>query len=200
MKITAREKKFLIVGGCVVGISVLLYIILGMDLNREGLSKTVESKKRILLRQREVITKEAMYRARIEQYRQRLALDRTKLLNGDNPSIAGAELQRLLKDFADRNGVEILRKDTQREQKLQDNLMKVSVRVEINCIPDQLIQFLAAVENYEKFLSVDELAINSFRIQKRYEIRPSITVSGYIAGVPEKPAEKPTGPQQASRS
>lgn len=193
MKVSAREKKFLIVGGCVVGLSILLYVVLGMDVNREGLSKTVESKKRILARQREVIAKEALYKARADQYRQRLVQDRTRLLNGDNPSIAGAELQKLLKDFADKNGVEILRKDTQREQKLQDNLMKVSVRVEINCIPEQLTQFLAAVENYEKFLTVDELAINSFRIQKRYEIRPSITVSGYIAGVPEKAAEKPAG-------
>ena len=188
MKVSAREKKFLIVGGCVVALSAVLYILLGVDVNREGLSKTVDSKKMILMRQREVISKQEMYHSRIGQYQQRLAQDRTKLLPGDNVSIAGAELQKLLKDFADRNSIEILRKDTQSQQKLQDNLVKVSVRIEINCVPDQLVQFLASVENYEKFLSVDELAINSFRIQRRYEIRPSITISGYIAGAPEKAA------------
>jgi len=65
------------------------------------------------------------------------------------------------------------------------------VRIETNCMPDQLVQLIAAVESYEKFLIVDELTINSFRIQKKYEIRPQIKVSGYILGPPVKPGEKP---------
>lgn len=195
MRVSAREKKFLVVGGCVVVASALLYFGLNFAPSGEGLSKTVDYKKSLLARQREIIGKEDLYKSRIEQYRRRLAQDRTRLLPGDNPSIASAELQKVLKDIADRNGIEILRKDTQAQKRLQDDLIKVSVRVEINCVPDQLVQFLAAVESYEQSLTVDLLAINSFRIQKRYEIRPSITISGYIAGAPEKPAERPAGGQ-----
>ena len=195
MKVSVREKRFLIVGGCVVVVSALLYFGLNLAPSGDGLSKTVEYKKTLLARQREIIAKEDLFKSRIDQYRRRLAQDKTRLLPGDNPSIASAELQKVLKDIADKNGIEILRKDTQVQKKLQDDLIKISVRVEINCVPDQLIQFLAAVENYEQSLTVDLLAINSFRIQKRYEIRPSITISGYIAGAPEKPAEKPAGGQ-----
>ena len=181
MRVNSREKKFLVAGGAVAG-SILIYFLLGLFMpSVDDLAGKVEAKKRLLLKQRETVAREDFYRARLEKYQQRLKQDNLRLLPGDNPSIAAAELQKLLKDIADQNGVEILRKDIQREQKLQDNIVKVPVRVETNCGPDQLVQFLVAVQNYEKSLTVDELLINSFRIQRRTEIRPSITVAGYIA-------------------
>jgi hypothetical protein len=112
-------------------------------------------------------------------------------LPGDNASIAGAELQRVLKELADQCGVDIVRRTIRGEQKLQNGVVKISVNIETNCQPDELVSFLAAIENYEKHLSVDELQINSFRIQKRYEMRPILTVAGYIL-VPETKAEAKT--------
>ena len=159
-----------------------------------GAAGSVELKKRMLLKQKETLMREQEYKTKAELYRQRLTQDLTRVLPWDNPTIAAAELQKLLKEIADRNGVEIIRKDVQQEKKVvQENLVKVSVKIETNCVPDQLVQFLAAVENYEKSLSVDELVINSFRIQKKYEIRPIITVSGYIVAPPAAPAPKAIG-------
>jgi len=163
--------------------------------SREAQSSSVEVKKRNLAQMRDLVGREELYKAHVEQYRQRLQQNLTRLLPGDNPSIAGAELQKILKDMADQNGVEIVRKDIQREQKVQENLVKVSVRISTNCLPEQLVQFLAAVENYDKFLTVDELVVNSYRMQKKWEIRPDITVSGYIVGSEPKPAEKPANTQ-----
>ncbi len=190
MKITAREKKFLIGGGSITGLGILVFLALALIPSRSDLDNTVRLKKTMLMKERETLGQEESYKLRVEQYRQRLGEDLKRLLPGDNPNVAGAELQKTLKDIADRVGVEIMRKDIQREQKVQDNLVKVSVRIETNCMPDQLVQFLAAIENYDKFLTVDLLAINSFKMQKRYETRPSLTVSGYIM-VPETKPEKP---------
>ncbi len=192
MKITAREKKYLVIGGGILAMSALLYA--GLELIPSGAASTgsVDHKKRVLLQYRETIGREKDYKTRVEQYNQRLTQNMSRLLPFDNPTIAAAELQKVLKDIADQNGVEIIRKDIQKEQRMQD-LVKVAVRIETNCVPDQLVQFLAAVENYDKFLSVDELVINSFRIQKKYEIRPSLVVSGYIAAAETKPAEKIAG-------
>ncbi len=192
MKITAREKKFLIVGGGSLAMAALFYLALVLMPSGAGAAGTVELKKRMLLKQKETLLREQEYKTRVERYKQRLTQDLTRVLPYDNPGIASAELQKLLKDIADRNGVEIVRRDVQQEKRFQDNLVRVSVKVETNCAPDQLVQFLATVENYEKFLSVDELVINAFRIQKRYEIRPIVTVSGYVVA-PAPPAPKPAG-------
>jgi len=195
VQLNAREKRFVIIGSVVAGLILVYYAVMFGLPSQEGLQGTLELKRRTLLRQRETIARAEQVKASVERSQQRLRQDLTRLLPGDNPSIAAAELQKLLKDIADQNGLEIIRKDIQREQKLQDNIVKVPVRIETNCGPEQLVQFLVAVQNYEKFLTVDELVINSFRIQKRYEIRPSITVAGFIVVPTTAAAPKAAGAQ-----
>ncbi len=191
MQVTGRERKFIIIGVIAVLAIAVFYFVSGPSPVRQEASLSVEQQRRALLQSREILAQEPVYRARAEQYRQRLQQLRATFLQGDNASIAGAELQRVLKELADQSGVDIVRRTIRGEQKLQNGVVKVSVNIETNCQPDQLVRFLAAIENYEKHLSVDELQINSFRIQKRYEMRPILTVSGYIL-VPETKAEAKT--------
>jgi len=193
VKITSREKRVILIGVCIAS-AVAIYFALTLLLpNRGTLAQDVFLKKRMLLRQRETLTREEVYKKHIEQYRGHLEKERTLLLPGNNPNVAGAELQRILKDFADQSGVEITQKNILPERKIQDLLTKVSVRIDINCNPEQLVQFLTAIENYEKYLKIDECMINGFRIQKRFEIRPSLTIAGYIS-LPESKSKEPSTP------
>lgn len=190
MKISARDKKVLIAGGVIAGLVLLFYLGTMVVPGGDGLSKEVQFKRRTLLGQKEMLIREDRYKGRIEEYRQRLKQDLSLCLPGENPSIAGAELQKILKDLADQNGVEIIRRDVQQVQKLENDLVKVSVRIETQCVLDQLVRFMAAIENYGKLLSVDDLSVTSFRMQKRWEIRPGLTVSGYIVVPDSKPDQK----------
>ncbi len=194
MKLTSREKLVIWIGAGVVA-AVLIYYGATKFLPTDSgdLSQTVELKKRILRNRRETLRREETYRKRLESYGRRLDQDMTRLLPGDNPNVAGAELQKILKDFADKSGVEITQKNTLPEKKVQDTLTKVSVVIQTNCDMDQLVQFMTAIENYEKLLKIEEFIITSFRnpAQKRYDIRPSLTVVGYISSRESKPAEKP---------
>ena len=192
MKLTSREKSLIVAGAVVVVAVLIFYGISSLMPDRESLSQTVDLKKKMLLKQREILSREEIYKKRVEQYSKHLEQDMTRLLPGDNPNVAGAELQRILKDFADRSGVEITQKNTLPPKKVQDMLTKVSVRIETNCDLEQLVQFLAAIENYEKLLGIEEFLITSFPIQikKRYEIRPSLTIVGYISSREAKNKEK----------
>lgn len=181
MRLSAREKRFLIVGAAVAAGILGWYLATELIPGTADTASALELSKKKLLRQKEILQEEETYKARVAQYRERLEEDRRRLLPYDNPSIASAELQKVLSDLAAREGVGILQKNIQKEQKLQDDLMKVSVNIQTNCNPKQLVQFLAAIENYEKYLTLDELMISGYMIQRRFEIRPSMTVSGYIA-------------------
>ncbi len=213
MKLTAREKRVLLAGAVIAVAIGLFYLFTSVVPDREKLAGDVEFKKRMLLAQREVLSREDGSGQRAGQHGRRLALARTRLLPGDNSSVASAELQKVLKDFADQSGVEITQKNTLPERALPDNpaVTRVSVRIETRCDLGQLVNFLTAIENYDKFLKVEELVINSFRIQRRYEIRPSLTVTGYIgsrspapaagsapetAALLEPPAAPETGPER----
>lgn len=191
MKITARERKFLIVGGAVCAVVLVVYLASMVLPSREDLSGTVKFKEELLRRQKWTIGQEDLYKTRIAQYQGRLDGDFKRFLPGDNPSSAGAELLKVLQGMADDIGVEVTRKTVRGDQKLQDNVIKVSVNIETNCDPEQLVRFLTSVANYGKFLTVDELTITGLRLRNRYQIRPNITVAGYILAAGGKPEEKP---------
>jgi hypothetical protein len=190
VKISIREKRFLAIGGGVIFLTIFFFIADALIPSGATVSRNLDHKKKLLLKYRDILSQEAASKARLEECRQRLRADEARLLPGDNPSIVGAELQKTLIDIAARTQVEIMRKNIQKEQKLQDNLIKVAVRVDVNCQPEQLVQFLSEIGNYDKHLNVDELMITSYRIQKKIEIRPAITVSGYIRSPEGAPADK----------
>jgi BarA-like signal transduction histidine kinase len=194
VKLTSREKRFIWVGAMIVAGVLIFYAIALLPPDREDLSQTVDLKKKMLLKERETLSSEESYRKRLELYGKHLEQDMLRLLPGDNPNVASAELQKILQDFADRSGVEITQKNTLPEKKMQDMLTKVSVSIQANCDLDQLVRFLTAIENYEKLLKVEDFIITSFpsriQTQKRYEIRPNLTVVGYISSRESKPAEK----------
>ncbi len=189
MKVTGRERTVVSIG--IVGVVAVLifYAITSLLPDSESLSQKVDVKKRMLRSQRETLMREDFYKTRLDHYRKQLELDKTRFLTGENASMAGAELQKVIKDFADQSGVEITQRNILQEKKVQDVVTKVSIRIETNCTPDQLVQFLASIENYEKLLKIDELLVSGIRLGKRWEIRPSLTISGYIALPEEKPKD-----------
>ena len=193
MKITTREKRFLIAGG-VVALAVIAFYLAPMVLPQD-LSGMVETKKNELRRKKEFISREEFFKERIAQDQQRLTQDLDRLLPGNNPSAAGPALQKVLQDLADSLQVEISRKTILPEQKLQENLTKVSVQLDVNCTLEQLVRFMTAIENYEKLLKIDEVFIQSQRFQNRDQIRPMLKVAGLVAtAVPAaKPGEKNAG-------
>jgi Tfp pilus assembly protein PilO len=192
VKLNKRERKFIVVGGVVVATALLVYVVLLLLPDFESRT-SVEQKRRKLLQYKEMLNSEELYTTRIEQYRKRLQEDSNRLLPGETPNVAGADLTNVLVQFATQNGVTISRREQQSEQKLQNNLIRIPVRMDMTCNMDQLVQFLSAVENYDKLLTVDELSIASFQIQKRWDTRPNVTISGYISSQETKPAEKAPG-------
>ncbi len=190
MKVSSREKRLIVIG-IVAAVAVAVFYAGTLLLpDSESLSRNVDLKKRMLRSQREILSREDFYRTRLEQYQKQLDLDLKRFLPGDNSSLAGAELQRVIKDFADQNGVEITQRIILPDKKVQDTIAKISIRIETNCAPEQLVGFMVSIENYEKLLKIDEVVISSFKLAKKYEIRPSMTISGFISVPEDKPNDK----------
>ena len=195
MKISTREKRVLVVGG-VIAAAVIAFYVVPMILP-EDLDVAVKQKQNALRQDREVLGLEDGYKARIAEAQQRLKQDQDRLLPGDNAAAAGAYLQKALQEFADASQVEITRKTPLQDQK-QDILTKVSYNLDINCSIDQLIRFLTAIENNDKFLKVENLQIISRQQPQRNRdeiMIPSLRVVGYIATPAPAPkaAEKTAG-------
>jgi hypothetical protein len=190
VKVTSRERTILIIGG-VIAVAVLIFYAATLLMpDSQNLSQSVNLKKRMLKSQREMLSREDFYKSRLNQYKMQLEQDMTRLLPGEDPGLAGNDLQKTIKDFADRSGVEIMQRSLMQEKKVLDNITKVTVRMETNCSPEQLVQFLAMIESHEKLLKVDDMTINGFRNQRKIEMRTTLMISGYISVLPEKPKDK----------
>ena len=200
MKVTSRERAYIIIGAVVVAAVLIFYSATLLVPDSQSLSQSVDLKKRILRSQRETLSREDFYKKRLDQHKKQLDQDMKRFLPGDSPSLAGANLQKIVKDFADQSGVDVTQRTILPERKIQDLATKVTVRMETNCNPEQLVQFLALVENYEKLLRVDEMVMSSFRNLRKIEIRTSLTISGYIALPPEKPTDKPASKKPGTAS
>lgn len=111
--------------------------------------------------------------------------DRNLLLPGATLAQAEQELGKILQNLANASQVELVLKTKLPDQQVSQNLTKMAIRLEPNCNFDQLLRFLDAIKSYEKFLRVEELSIMSFPIQGRTEIRPSLTVSGFVDIAPD---------------
>jgi hypothetical protein len=191
VKLTLRERRVLFAGIAVAAVILIFYIMISLLPDHERLSQQVDTAKNILLKQREILSLQETYRKRAQQGDSNQKRIMTRLLPGDNFNVASAELQKVIKDFADQHGVDITLKTTLPEKKVPDSefLTKVSLRIDANCNLEQLVNFLTAIENYDKFLKVEELIITSYRMQRRFEIRPNLTITGYIHSPDKKPAE-----------
>jgi hypothetical protein len=199
VKITPRERTSILIAVGALLLVGIFYAATQLIPDSQNLSREVDLKKKMLRSQRDTLKHEDVFKSRLDQYQKQLGQDTTRFLPGENASIAGAELQSIVKALADQNGVDIPQRNIQQDKKIPDIATKVSVRIEAICTAEQLVHFLSAIESYEKMLRVDELVISSLRIQKRFEIRPSMTISGYIRAVEEKPKDKPPAKPGAAK-
>jgi hypothetical protein len=200
VKISSREKKLFIIGVIIIAAGAIVYAILTYMPDDKDISRKLDELEKTYLKEQATLKKEPIFQQQKDQYVERLKEDKKLLLSSENPTVAGAELLKVLKDFADQSGLSITsRNNLPPENKKDVMLTKISARIDTTCDIEQLVPFLCLIQNYQKYLKIDELTINSFRmpVQKKYEIRPSLTISGYINMPEEKQIEKPAVPGKA---
>jgi len=197
----------------VIAAVILIYAAVEYLPDSGSLADELETQKSLLLRQRELIGHEDFYKKRIEDAEKDLAGIKPRLLPGNNAVVVGMELQRILNDFAEQSGVVISQRNTLPEKRVtdSDSLIKVSVSININnCLLEDLVEFLTTIENYDKFLKVEEINIAPATVataanptnpaQRQNQnvnmnmVRPAMTVVGYISAPQPEPAAKPGDP------
>jgi hypothetical protein len=129
VKVTSRERTYIIIGAVVVVAVLIFYVATLLVPDSQSLSQSVDLKKKMLRSQRETLSREDFYKKRLDQYKKQLDQDMTRFLPGDSPSLAGADLQKIVKDFADQSGVEITQRNIMPAGKIQDPATKVTVRM-----------------------------------------------------------------------
>jgi len=202
VKAGTREKRVLYAG---IAIAVVIMIYYAATLfspgGEESLEERVATQEGLLRRQRELVVREDFYRKRIEEAESGIEKIQARLLPGNNATVGTTELQRMLSEFAEQSGVVITTRSNLQEKRVaeSDSLTKVSVRVGLDCTLEDLVDFLIAVKNHDRFLKVEEMAINTAVQQKQMVIRRPLNmiIAGYISIPPPPEVAAKTGEEVA---
>ena len=124
-----------------------------------------------------------------------------KLVPGETPTLAAAQLQERVQTFADRSGLTLVTTQVLREKSL-GSLRKTRVKMTFRGDTPAVADFLAWVEYEDWLLSVSRLDIgtsNRRRRRRRQAARPPLTITLEVEGIMQQSAQGAAALQVAKR-
>lgn len=179
MKLGKREKKVIILGGVA---ALLVFSYLSYDWFA-GYKDNIETKKNTRKNQLGYMIRKATEKdeteKRIVEVKNELAETEKRLVPGDKPAVGAAELQRVLKDMASSNGIDI------RSEKIlnpaeMNPYTAISVEVTFVSTVAKFRDLLYGIENSPFLLAIPDMKIRVTNIKNPTDIQVTMTVKGLM--------------------
>lgn len=180
MRISGRERRVLKLG--IAFAAILLLYLLAIEPVVEGerqVRKQLEAKTLLLGKSQRVLSRRQSVEEDRDRGKSQLAALEGRLLGGDKPPLAAAELQQILKAAAAKAEVNIT------SERILDPLVKghyleIPVEINVKCMVTQLTLLLFEIENSSRYLSIKEMNIRSDNPVTPKEVAAKLIVSGLI--------------------
>lgn len=183
MKVTAREKKFLIAALVAAVAFVLIQFVIAPPNAGEngaaGIDQLALAQRR--LRRQEELAAASRLPAAVAALQARLDRERKGLLAGSEPSQAGAQLQNWLAQLAASQQLQVLRTDFLPTATFAPGLVRVPVRIELHGRITPLVAFLTSVTQGDQIASVDSTQLSNYGEDQKKELLCTVVVSGLMA-------------------
>jgi Tfp pilus assembly protein PilO len=146
-----------------------------------------------LMKYRQALQRKGHYTELLQQARKNVAEAESRLIRGDNPSLASIELQTLMEDAAKTVSIEFVQKSFLPAKKKDDYFNEITMAVSFDSTPNQLTTFLANLRNAAKFVTVRNMQLAPTETPtappKKGEFKKIVHVNltvGAILPIPEK--------------
>ncbi|MBI4688182.1 MAG: type 4a pilus biogenesis protein PilO [Nitrospirae bacterium] len=182
-KLTTREKRVLLIGGLVAIALVSYQIYLWYGSIRSSVKEYAEAKQVNLEKQLSRLSEKEPLKKKLDALNSELKGLEQRLLPGDKPPVAQAELQRILKETALSSGIEI-----KLERPLSPVEMElytaVPVEIGFTATTAKLKGMLYKIKTSPFLLTVTEMKSNVTNINNPVDTYTTLVVNGFI----KKPA------------
>lgn len=180
IQLISRDKKILLAGGIFI-VFWLLFVVIAEPTYLENKRAEQKIKEKILFIQKyyEVLNQKSYYQAKnIKNKRTRTTLNQ-RFFNQANPTLAASEKQRLIERLSNQTGVNIIRFSVDKP-KYMESLLTISTKVTIRSKLRNLTKFINVLENHQKFMVIEEMAIQRINKTDLEELQAQLTISGFI--------------------
>ena len=157
----ARDRRALILLVCAVG----LYFLVSGALfpawdNLAAAEASALEKEDQLLRYRRALARAADYSALLEDARARIAEGEERLIPGDNPSLASAQLQTRIEDAAERTSIELGQRNISPARLVDDYFNEIMMSLVFQSTPGQLVRFLSDIRSVDNLVVVRSIQVS----------------------------------------
>ena len=158
-----RQRRLAMIGGGVLLLAlVYLVVITPIMALEDSWSQEIARERQLLVKYQSLINSKAKVVQGNKEMKAALAQAEGQFLSGDNPAVASADLQEILKVLTRDHGVQMTSTKvlTPREG---GPYIEVPVQVQLSCTTGQLLTILYQLEHHKKLLFVPELEVNAPR-------------------------------------
>jgi len=180
IQLISRDKKILLAGGIFI-IFWLLFVVIAEPTYLENKRAEQKIKEKILFIQKyhEILNQKSYYQAKNIKNKQTRTTLNQRFFNQANPTLAASEKQRLIERLSNQTGVNIIRFRVDKP-KYMESLLTISTKVTIRSKLRNLTKFINVLENHQKFMVIEEMAIQRINKTDLEELQAQLTISGFI--------------------
>ncbi len=186
MNITDRDKRFLTIGGLAIAVYLLITLVVNpIYATQVRKDREIQQKIRFIERYYEVLNQKAYYEEKSKQNEKVQKSLSRRFLEGKKPGLAAAGLQKILEGFASKASIKIDRVRVEKH-KFTESFMVIPIEITLRSSLKNLTQFIFLIEDYEKFLVIEELKSRRINKTDPEQLQATILISGFILnGEPE---------------
>jgi Tfp pilus assembly protein PilO len=180
MKITQRDKKFLIVGGIAVILFVLLkFLLLPFWDQFSGQKEDLMLKEMTLERYIKFMAKQGEFQRKLKLLQREERKINNSLLRGETTSLAAADIQKIIDRIATQSDIDIQSVKIMNAGQ-QGPFTTIPIQVRFTSDPGRMVNFIDSVEKSQKLLTIPELKIRVKNRRNPKEIIVTMIVRGFM--------------------
>jgi Tfp pilus assembly protein PilO len=180
VNISRRDKKFLTVGALALLLFLVInYIILPFIQSEREIREGTEQKEVTLEQYERIIAGRAEVEKQLAQVKKKQTQLNAKLLTGSTPSLAAAEMQKMLEKISGTHDLELKSVKVQDGEK-QGDLLTIPLEIRLQTDLERTRKFLADIEKHQKCLIVPSLKISVQNQRDPKEVIVTMVVTGFF--------------------
>jgi len=196
IEIRQRDKRALLglAGALVVYFAVSFLAIPAFNRVKAG-ANTVNGKEDELRKYRRAFVNRDHYAQLLEQVRKSVSDAESRLIRGDNASLAQVELQNVVEDSEKKVNIPLAPYSVSPPKKKDEYFNEMTISLTFDGTPNQLVSFLAALREAPKFVTVRNLQIAPVHAATEAPVKgeldknihANLTISALLASPPAAP-------------
>lgn len=180
MNISKRDKKVLMIGTLAVALFLVInYVISPFIESENDIQGGTEQKEMLLQKYERVINQRGEIEKKLAKMKREQSDLNAKLLKGSTPSLAAAEMQKMLENISKKYGLE-LKSVKVKDAEERGEFLAIPLEIRLTTDLNSTRQFLADLEKNSKYLIIPNLKISVKNQRDPKEVIVTLVVTGFF--------------------